>query len=105
MPALKARGFRDEDVGALRTYLANNDPRHDDLREGRQLVETFAKRLQGQRKAGQKLNLQEVLAYRYQKSSLRAEARAAAGPSASWMRSTSSGSASWCRFSTSSSPR
>ena len=32
VPALKARGFRDEDIDALRTYLANNDPRHDDTR-------------------------------------------------------------------------
>ncbi len=67
VPALKARGFRDEDVDALRTYLANNDPRLTVYAEGRQLVDTFAKRLQAQRKAGQKLNLQEVLAYRYQK--------------------------------------
>jgi hypothetical protein len=43
-------------------------------REGHQLVDTFAKRLQAQRKAGQRLNLQEVLAYRYQKSYLRTEA-------------------------------
>jgi hypothetical protein len=75
VPALKARGFRDEDVGALQAYLANNDPDMAVYAEGRQLVETFAKRLQGQRKAGQKLNLQEVLAYRYQKSMLRAEAQ------------------------------
>jgi hypothetical protein len=75
VPALKARGFRDEDIGALRTYLANNDPRVTVQTEGRQLVETFARRLQGQRKAGQKLNLQEVLAYRYQKWSVRAEAQ------------------------------
>lgn len=75
VPALKARGFRDEDIDALRTYLANNDPRVTVQVEGRQLVETFARRLQGQRKAGQKLNLQEVLAYRYQKWRVRAEAQ------------------------------
>lgn len=75
VPALEARGFRPEDIGALQTYLANNDPDTAIYSEGRQLVETFARRLQGQRKAGQKLNLQEVLAYRYQKSMLRAEAR------------------------------
>jgi hypothetical protein len=74
VPALKARGFRDEDVDALRAYLANNDPRVTIQVEGRQLVETFARRLQAQRQQGQRLNLQEVLAYRYQKSSLRAEA-------------------------------
>jgi hypothetical protein len=75
VPALKARGFRDEDIDALRTYLANNDPEMAVYAEGRSLVETFARRLQGQRKAGQKLNLQEVLTYRYQKSMIRAEAQ------------------------------
>jgi hypothetical protein len=73
VPALEARGFRDEDVTALRTYVATHDPELTLNTEGRQLVDTFAKRLQAQRKGGQRLNLQEVLAYRYQKSSLRAD--------------------------------
>jgi hypothetical protein len=71
-PALKARGFRDEDFRTLRTYLATHDPRLRIHSEGQQLVATFAKRLQG-RKAGESLNLDEVLAYRYQKASLKAE--------------------------------
>ena len=74
LPALKARGFRDEDLTALQTYVATHDPKVDLHTQGRQLVDTFAKRLQAQRKAGQRLNLQEVLAYRYQKTSLRTEA-------------------------------
>jgi hypothetical protein len=74
VPALEARGFRDEDVETLRKYLASNDPRVTIQVEGRQLVDTFARRLQAQRKGGQSLNLQEVLAYRYQKSLMRAEA-------------------------------
>ena len=74
LPALKARGFRDEDVTALQSYVATHDPRVDLQTEGRQLVDTFAKRLQAQRKTGQRLNLQEILAYRYQKSSLRTDA-------------------------------
>lgn len=72
-PALKARGFREGDISALRVYVATHDARlrvHD---EGRQLVDTFAKRLQARHQAGQQLNLEEVLAYRYQKASLRAE--------------------------------
>jgi hypothetical protein len=73
VPALEARGFRDEDVTALRAYVATHDPELTLNTEGRQLVDTFAKRLQAQRKGGQRLNLQEVLAYRYQKSSLRAD--------------------------------
>lgn len=74
VPALVARGFRDEDVNALRAYVASHDPELTLHTEGRQLVDTFAKRLQAQRKSGQRLNLQEVLAYRFQKSNLRAEA-------------------------------
>lgn len=74
LPALKARGFRDEDLTALQTYVATQDPKVDLHTQGRQLVDTFAKRLQAQRKVGQRLNLQEVLAYRYQKTSLRTEA-------------------------------
>lgn len=72
-PALRARGFRDSDVTALRTYLATHDPRLRIHAEGRELVDTFAKRLQGRRQAGQPLNLEEVLAYRYQKATLKAE--------------------------------
>jgi hypothetical protein len=72
-PALRARGFRDSDITALRTYLATHDPRLRIHAEGRQLIETFAKRLQGSRQAGQPLNLEDVLAYRYQKASLKAE--------------------------------
>jgi hypothetical protein len=74
VPALKARGFRDEDIGTLRTYVATHDPRQMAYANGRELVETFAKRLQAQGLAKQRLNLQEVLVYRYQKESLKAEA-------------------------------
>lgn len=74
LPALKARGFRDEDVNALRTYVATHHPRLTVYSNGRQLVDTFAKRLQAQRHAGQPVNLQEALSYRYQKNVLKAEA-------------------------------
>jgi len=73
VPALKARGFRDEDVGVVQTYVATHDPQLSLHTEGRQLVDTFAKRLQAQRQGGQRPNLQEVLAYRYQKSRLRSD--------------------------------
>jgi hypothetical protein len=74
VPALKTRGFRDEDVTVLRTYVATHDPRTVLNTEGRQLVDTFAKRLQAQRRSGaQRADLQEVLAYRYQKASLRTD--------------------------------
>jgi hypothetical protein len=72
VPALLARGFRDEDIATLRKYLATHDPRLRIYAEGRQLVETFAKRLKA-RAAVQPLDLEEMLAYRYQKESLKAE--------------------------------
>jgi hypothetical protein len=72
VPALLARGFREDDIATLRKYLAAHDPRLRIQAEGRQLVETFAKRMKT-RAAGQPLNLEEVLAYRYQKESLKAE--------------------------------
>lgn len=74
VPALQARGFREEDLNALRRYLATHDPQLARQSEGRQLIETFATRLVAQRQAGRQLNLQEVLAYRYQKASIKAEA-------------------------------
>jgi hypothetical protein len=70
--ALRARGFRDSDLATLRQYLATHDPRSRVLAEGRPLIETFARRLQ-QRPAAVPLNLEEMLAYRYQKDSLKAE--------------------------------
>ena len=100
VPALKARGFRDEDVGALRTYLANNDPRHGGLRRRtaarRNVRQAPARAAQGRTEAepagGAGVSLSEVDA--------QGGGSSAAGRSASWMRSTSSGSARWCRFST-----
>lgn len=75
VPALQARGFRADDVSVLRIYLATHDPRLTVHAEGRQLVETFAERLARQEQGGQRLNLQDVLALRYQKASLKAEAK------------------------------
>jgi hypothetical protein len=75
IPALKARGFRDSDVDTLRTYLATHDPRMLTHKNGRQLVTGFATRLQRQRQAGQALNLKEVMTYRYQKNSIKSEAK------------------------------
>jgi hypothetical protein len=71
-PALLARGFRGSDIAALRAYLVGHDPRLGIHAEGRELLDTFAKRLQG-RQPGQPLNLEEALAFRYQKAALKAE--------------------------------
>jgi hypothetical protein len=74
LPVLQARGFRESDIQALRTYTATHDARLAIHAEGRQLVDTFAKRLQIQHRAGRQPDLQDVLAYRYQKASIKAEA-------------------------------
>ena len=75
VPALLARGFRDEDIKALRTYLASHDARLAMHAAGRQLVDTFAERVVRQQRAGQRANVQEMLAYRYQKARIKAEAK------------------------------
>lgn len=72
-PALRARGFRQSDLAVLREYLATHDPRLSRYAEGRELIDTFAKRLQSRRRAGQPVNLDEALAFRYQKVALRDE--------------------------------
>jgi hypothetical protein len=73
-PALEARGFRDADVNALRTYVATHDARQISHPEGKQLFESYAKRLQKRQAAGQPLNFEEVMAFRFQKDSIRLEA-------------------------------
>lgn len=75
VPSLEARGFRADDVSVLRIYLATHDARLAMHADGRQLIETFAERLGRQKQAGQRPNLQDVLALRYQKASIKAEAK------------------------------
>jgi len=70
--ALRARGFRDSDLAKLRAYLATHDPRLRVQAEGRELVDTFAKRLKA-RTAGRTPNREDMLAYRYQKERLKAD--------------------------------
>lgn len=74
VPALVARGFRDADIASLRTYVATHDAQQATLAEGKQLVATFAGRLQQRQQAGHPLAMQEVLAYRYQRTMVRREA-------------------------------
>jgi hypothetical protein len=74
LPALKARGFRDTDVEAVRAYVGTHDPRQISYPAGKQLFESFAKRLQKRKAAGQPLDFEEILAFRYQKDSIRLEA-------------------------------
>jgi hypothetical protein len=71
IPALEAWGFRDTDIEVLRTYVATHNPEQDFFAEAKELVETFARRLQKRKAAGLSLDLDEVKAYRYQAFRLR----------------------------------
>jgi hypothetical protein len=75
VPVLKARGFRDEDVEALRTYVSTHDPRQLTYAEGKPLVDSFAKRVQKRAASRQQPDPEEVMAYRYQKDRIKREAR------------------------------
>jgi hypothetical protein len=77
VPALKARGFRDEDVHIVRTYVATHDPRQATLAEGKPLLDSYARHLQSRRQAGQSLDIEELIALRYQKTRIRGEAERA----------------------------
>jgi hypothetical protein len=74
VPALEARGFRDADVDKLRTYVGTHDPRQLSYPQGRQLFESYAKRLQKRKATGRPPAVEEMLAFRYQKDSIRLEA-------------------------------
>lgn len=74
LPALKARGFRDSDIETLLTYVATHDQDQAMYAQGRALIDTFAKRLQKRAAAGLPVDLSEMLAYRYQRVSIRDEA-------------------------------
>lgn len=73
VPALKARGFRDADIDTLLTYVATHDQDQAMYARGRELIDTFAKRLQKRAAAGLPVDLNEMLAYRYQRVSIRDE--------------------------------
>lgn len=74
VPALKARGFTDADVGTVRTYVATHDPRQLMIAEGKVLADTFAKRLRQRDAAGLPTDMEEARAFWYQKARIRAEA-------------------------------
>jgi hypothetical protein len=75
IPTLQARGFRDEDVETMRTYLSTHDPRQQTYAEGKPLVDSFAKRVQNRKASGLQPDLDEVMSYRYQKDRIKSEAR------------------------------
>lgn len=75
VPALKARGFRNADVEALRTYVATHDPRQLLHGEGKELIDSFAKRVQKRYAAGQPPDFDEAMDFRYQVDSLNYESQ------------------------------
>lgn len=66
IPALEARGFRPEDINALREYVRTHDVQAAMFPEQKELMETFARR---SAKAGK----EDVLSYVYQSNRLRRE--------------------------------
>jgi hypothetical protein len=74
-PALKARGFRDSDLDAVRTYIQNHHAEQDSFAERKELAGSFVQRLQARKAAGQAVDRDEVLSYVYQQNRLIEEAR------------------------------
>jgi hypothetical protein len=73
VPILKARGFRDSDISAVRKYLATHDPRQLMLPGSKTLADTFAARVRQRDKAGLSTDMQEARAYFYQKRRIQDE--------------------------------
>jgi hypothetical protein len=73
VPALKARGFTDADVGTLRAYVATHDPRQLMIAEGKSLADSFARRVRQRDAAGLPADMEEARAFWYQKARIRAE--------------------------------
>ena len=59
----------------MRTYLSTHEPRQLAYPRAKQLVDSYAKRLQKNKASLEQFDLEEVMAYRYQKDSIRREAR------------------------------
>lgn len=66
MPALKQRGFRDSDIGALREYLKHHNPDLAVIAESAPLTESFALSVKERAAGGQRLSFAEMMAYSYQ---------------------------------------
>lgn len=66
MQALKERGFRNEEIAALRQYLENNSPELAVTEATTPVTTSFAARVKKRAAAGQRLNRAEMLSYKYQ---------------------------------------
>jgi hypothetical protein len=72
-PILKARGFRDSDLAAMRDYLATHDNQQLTLPDSKQLADSFAQRIHQRDAAGLPTDLEEARAFRYQLAKVRFE--------------------------------
>lgn len=71
--ALRARGFRDEDIEALRIYLAASPPRRRASMQELDIAEGFVAKVKAQISARQKTDSSLLLAYAYQTGRIRSE--------------------------------
>lgn len=65
-PELKRRGFRDQDLEALKNYLDKNDPERGAFVDNRPLIESFAAKVQSLHRAKKSLGREDLKAYFYQ---------------------------------------
>ncbi len=71
--ALKARGFRDEDIEAMRLYVEKGGPRQRASTQELDIAEGFGAKVKAQISARQKTDSAAFLAYAYQTGRVRAE--------------------------------
>jgi hypothetical protein len=64
---LQARGFRDQDVQALKAYIEKNNPERAAFAANKPLIETFAAKVQGESHANGDVDRELVMAYVYQR--------------------------------------
>jgi hypothetical protein len=72
-PILKARGFRDSDLAAMRDYLAKHDNQQLTLADSKALADSFAQRVRQRDATGLPTDLEEARAFRYQLAKIRAD--------------------------------
>ncbi|HZF26912.1 MAG TPA: hypothetical protein VEZ88_11675 [Steroidobacteraceae bacterium] len=71
--ALKARGFRDQDIDAIRLYVEKSGPRERASTQELDIAEGFGAKVKAQMLAKQKIDSSSFLSYAYQTGRVRAE--------------------------------
>jgi hypothetical protein len=65
-PELKTRGFRDQDLEVLKSYVDKHDPERGAFAENKPLVESFATKVQSLHRAKKSIQRADLKAYFYQ---------------------------------------